>query len=120
MNDCEALWLGWSLLSRGVALGGIQDRGADVVSEYVWVCDVGVHANARRSQRVIVRQLDSEMHISIALNCQYKAGIPQVTLIVNSKSYVWIRLRLDLSDISQESLAKSVGHVDRYEGWWQL
>jgi len=56
-----------------------------------------------------MRHLDSQMHVSIAFNRQDKTRSAQIS-VMWAESNVGIWFRLNLGDVSQESLMKRVGH----------
>ena len=94
---------------RCVTFGRVQYRGANIRSEDIRVNNIGIHLNFGRSQRIVARKDDGEMHGSVSLYIQGQAGVGEI-VILNTKLDIRVWLRLKLSEISEETLLKSVCH----------
>ena len=99
---------------------GVQDRRANVVAEDVWVTDVGVDLDPRRTKGVVVGKFYCQMKSRVSMRRQDETGIGQI-LVVHLKLDVWVRALLELGEIGAQALAEvRRGHFGIISPAWNL
>ncbi len=85
-------------ICRGVAFGRVQNRGTDVVTKDIGMCDSRVHPNLRGRERIVVRKFDGEMHGTISFGREDQACLGSIA-ILDMEGDVWVGLGLEFGDV---------------------